>query len=259
MRDIKLYWWREFSGKKNFGDDLSPILIERLTGRKVAFSKLSKCDMISTGSILDLAVKFTRERILRRPFHRTLVWGSGSFGTVKPGYHHFKVSAVRGPLTRQALGLSDNVAVGDPALLLPRIIDRPKKKYRWGIIPHIAHRADPAVADMALQPGSKVIDLARSEPLEIAAEIASCDFVISSSLHGLITADAFGIPNVWMQIGKPLVGGQWKFRDYFASIDRTGRHVEGAVFLKEYENKSEYPDSRLIENISDQLIATLPR
>lgn len=61
---------------------------------------------VRTGSILDLAVKFTKERILRSPFHRTLVWGSGSFGTVKPGYHHLKVSAVRGPLTRQPLGPS---------------------------------------------------------------------------------------------------------------------------------------------------------
>ncbi|MDV6226988.1 polysaccharide pyruvyl transferase family protein [Nitratireductor aquimarinus] len=259
MREIKLNWWRELSGQNNFGDDLPPILIERLTGKKVTFSKLKKCDMISTGSILDLAVKFTKERILRRPFHRTLVWGSGSFGTVKPGYHHLKVSAVRGPLTRQALGLSDNVTVGDPALLLPRIIDRPHKKYRWGIIPHIAHQSDPVVADMALQPGSRVIDLARSEPLEIAEEIASCDFVISSSLHGLITADAFGIPNLWMQIGKPLVGGQWKFRDYFESINRTGNSVQSSVFLKQYEEKAERPDNRLIEKISDKLITTLPR
>lgn len=96
---------------------------------------------VRTGSILDLAVKFTKERILRSPFYRTLVWGSGSFGTVKPGYHHLKVSAVRGPLTRQPLGLSDNVAVGDTVLLLPRIIDRPHKNIAGASFPTSPNRA----------------------------------------------------------------------------------------------------------------------
>lgn len=182
---------------------------------------------VRTGSILDLAVKFTKERILRSPFHRTLVWGSGSFGTVKPGYHHLKVSAVRGPLTRQPLGLSDNVAVGDTVLLLTRIIDRPHKKHRWGIIPHIAQQSAPAVADMALHPAQEC----STSPDQ----------------------------NHWMQIGKPLVGGQWKLRDHFESINRTGNSVQSAIFLKQYEEKSVSPDNRLIEKISDKLITTLPR
>jgi pyruvyltransferase len=42
--------------------------------------------------------------------------------------------------------------------------------------------------------------------------------ILSSSLHGLICADAYGIPNAWIWLSEKLRGGDFKFRDYRLSI-----------------------------------------
>jgi pyruvyltransferase len=38
-------------------------------------------------------------------------------------------------------------------------------------------------------------------------------------LHGLIIADAYGIPNAWLSSDTPK-GGEFKFFDYFLSVDK---------------------------------------
>ena len=45
---------------------------------------------------------------------------------------------------------------------------------------------------------------------------------MSSSLHGLIVAEAYHVPNVWSEFGKPLIGGHFKFHDFFLSVQRYG-------------------------------------
>lgn len=49
-------------------------------------------------------------------------------------------------------------------------------------------------------------------------QIYSCQSILSSSLHGLICADAYNIPNLWLK--QKLNEGDFKFLDYFASQGR---------------------------------------
>jgi len=51
-------------------------------------------------------------------------------------------------------------------------------------------------------------------------QLKECEMIISSSLHGLIAADAYGIPNHRVKISKLLLGGDFKYLDHYSSVKR---------------------------------------
>jgi len=95
------------------------------------------------------------------------------------------------------------------------------------VVAQIVHRL-PHFSDSKLGPRftalcpapylSTVID-PRGEPLDVLRLIGSCRKIVTSSLHGMIVADAFGIPRR-VEISPALAkdGGDFKFRDYSASV-----------------------------------------
>ena len=85
-----------------------------------------------------------------------------------------------------------------------------------GLIPHYIDRDDPRVKALASQiPGVVVLDVFL-EPLELLRRAAACGFILSSSLHGLIVADSFGIPNAWISFSDSVRGAGFKFADYYS-------------------------------------------
>lgn len=46
---LKLFWW---SDTPNFGDSLSQLLVEYVTGRRVEWASISDADIIALGSIM---------------------------------------------------------------------------------------------------------------------------------------------------------------------------------------------------------------
>ncbi len=253
-KPIGLYWWQ--APKGNFGDDLSPLIVEHYAQRPVRHASIKSCDMIAIGSLLGQATKRRWQRALRKPLRRTHIWGTGCFGDISGRYHHASVSGVRGPLTRRMMNLPAETPLGDPALLLPRILDRPARKHRWGLIPHIHHQESPLIRELAGAPGVHLIDLTSENTLEIARDIARCDFVLSSSLHGLIAADSFGVPNVWLQVGASM--GNWKFEDYFQSVGRTASPITQPVDLVSLEQTATAADPGIVSRLADGLERSFP-
>ena len=96
---------------------------------------------------------------------------------------------------------------------------------------------------------SIIIDPVNSNPLKIAELIASCEFIISSSLHGLIAADALNVPNVWMKISNGIIGGNWKFNDYFFSIKRniTEPLIINNLSAKHWENHIQITNRKILD------------
>lgn len=219
---IRLYWMGGNRNEINFGDSISPRIVEMMSGRAVRYAPPETCDLAAVGSILDKIELKKWKRLLRLRFDPVRVWGSGTFGVTPVTRRGLAPFAVRGPMTARALGLPEETPLGDPGLLVDRFVTPTGKERQWGIIPHIADRQDPLVRALCeANPSALCIDLSDPDLLGTLRKIQSCAFILSSSLHGLVTADAFGIPSVWMRVSGNVFGGDGKFIDYFTSVGRT--------------------------------------
>jgi len=110
------------------------------------------------------------------------------------------------------------VTVGDPGLLLSRLFDtsKIKKIYRLGIIPHYVDIGNPLLNKIKI---SKSITLdIRTSPNILIQQLAQCETVVSSAMHGLIAADSFGIPNIRMILSDKITGGDYKYNDYYSAF-----------------------------------------
>ena len=100
--------------------------------------------------------------------------------------------------------------------------------------------------------GVKIIDICAGEK-EFINELLEVENVISSSLHGLIMADAYGIPNARVNISNKLIGGHFKFKDYCLSVGREidlgfqlGKNTKLKEIEKLYFNKDMNFDGELL-------------
>lgn len=212
---VRAYWWNE---SPNFGDALTPILLDRLFGVHTEWASLVDAEVTACGSVMQWITPVVPVR--REPLH---VWGSGYIFAEEPAPPAGSVvcSAVRGAESARMSGLSTTVALGDPGLLVSRVVDAPRvPRHAVGVVPHLWHRSNRTVRDVIARSGAQFIDVA-ADPHEVVAAIAACEFVISSSLHGLVIADSFGIPNAWFTVEPELVGREWKFRDYYSAFGIT--------------------------------------
>lgn len=196
---------------RNWGDALSPVLVKLLSGKPVVHLEGCHHDRyLVIGSILAGANE------------RAEVWGSGFIRENEPLVGRPRaVHAVRGPLSRDSLrkqGVECPEVYGDPALLLPHFYNpEVPKRYAVGIIPHYIDKRHPWLERCRRDPQVLLLDI-ESGIQEFVRAVKSCEVILSSSLHGLICADAYGVPNAWVQFSEDVIGGDYKFRDYRLSI-----------------------------------------
>ena len=197
-KTINAYWWRPKRSPWNFGDELGAIILRKL-GYKVKRVSFAKADVLLTGTMLDSAES-------KNP--NITVLGSGS-GYTHRAKHNFKVLAVRGRLTAKALRVPKATPLGDLGLLASRIWAKEPTRYNVGVVRHYVDKDDYPFADI-------VIDA--TEPAEeVIKKISSCRVILSSSLHGIIVADSYGIPS--MRIARDdVITGDWKWMDHKTAL-----------------------------------------
>ena len=260
----KVFWWtfQDFhkyreENKENFGDIITPYLVEKLTGRvpilfdpNFILAKYIK-HSIMVGSILEIS----------NP--NTIVWGTGIVdekGIIKGG--DFK--AVRGFKTikrLRSLGYKVPDIVGDPALLLPLIYRNTKsKKYKYGVVCHYVDFEE----IKTIYDGNKdilIINLL-TENIELVIDaILNCEKIISTSLHGIIVANAYNIEAKWWKFSDKLSGSNVKFYDYFESLGVYNvQFFESKTIDNELLSDSGFylPDLDKIEFIQKGLIRSFP-
>jgi len=220
-KPIRLFWWSEpylmGKPKENYGDLLGKYLVEKISGKEVRWVHPKKFQL----SGLWQPIYVTAGSILAHVNKKCVVWGSGIIlknQYVKPA----RFLAVRGPQTRKRLlelGYTVPEVYGDPGLLLP-LHYKPviEKKYKLGII---AHYNDFKIIKPHYENEKEIllIDLMTNDIEATTDLFLQCEHIVSSSLHGLIIAHAYGIPAVWVQFSDKLFGDGIKFRDYFESVE----------------------------------------
>ena len=238
MKTLKLH----YAKLANMGDLLNPLIIEKLYGCKVERNSFLTGEMCAIGSCLNQytyhgnILMRIQQLINRFKNPHTYVWGTGFIDYDDAKGHFFKRDmeflAVRGELTRKNIehmtGRKYDIPTGDAGILADLLLDEiPDKKYDIGIIPHICDLADPAVEDIAGNYENACLINVKEDPIEVIRQIAMCRTVISSSLHGLIVADSFNIPNMHVIISDRPKGDGYKFDDYYSAygIEHTARDL----------------------------------
>lgn len=242
MKPIKLIYWRTTTD--NYGDLLSPYLIGKLSGcvivQKNYFVGNWKSHLYYTiKSLVHLDWGFRCRYLF--PFDNNVIgigsilytgnccsqiWGCGFMsnsekcigGTIYALRGKYSLAMVKEQIKHgDPIKLSDNIVLGDPALLLPLIIKASEKKcHKVGIIPHFSE-VDYFIENFGDR--FHIIDLRSSDIEGVTRDIISCHYILSTSLHGIIVAHAYGIPALWMEhTGLETYTKGFKFLDYFSAV-----------------------------------------
>lgn len=224
----------------NSGDQLNRLIIKELWGKTIVYSKSTHCELLGIGSILDFICRLPDKNLsgklwsrLRRvlasdaPCH---VWSSGfmCYNNILPIEFIRKnvvFRAVRGKLSKALAGGIIGAPVscsvfGDGGLLSSLILKKIEKKYPLSIVPHWREMSDVQILKLLENyRNAHLVDI-RKDPMEVISEIASSDAVLSSSLHGLVIADSFNIPNRHVIVSKEIQTIQkFKYADYYSAFD----------------------------------------
>jgi len=210
----------------NYGDYYNRIIFNQIANKNIHITDINlyrrlefiksfyskKPLFVGIGSILHFATQ------------QTVVWGTGSLWyNSTPPEKPKKILAVRGYYTGRNLegkGYEFDRIYGDPGLLASKFYQPEnnsfQKKYRLGIIPHLFEKKLKIINDFKDIDDIKIIDIENTDNL--FEEMNSCENIASSSLHGLVFADSFQIPNTWIKLSDKIHGGEFKYLDYYSSL-----------------------------------------
>lgn len=242
------------------GDALNFLIFRKLFGYTPIRHTPITCSISGIGSGLgkfcyaDKVWLRILEKISGFIFPNTYIWGTGfmEYRAIDRSFFrkNMKFCAVRGQLSKnrveKIIGRTLDIPTGDGGILASELISSPiRKKYRVGIIPHIKEQDEKDFKRLAEKFKNAVIIDLLEEPLSVVKKIAECEYIISSSLHGLIVADSFHIPNIHVKVTNNMLGDGFKFDDYYSGYGLEHKQYREAeissieFIAKHYEIKSD--------------------
>jgi len=229
---IKTY----YANLPNMGDLLNELLIRDVFGQDLVRHNPASSELSCIGSGMDCFMKsnkvypkwYSMALQIRSKFanYPNNVWCTGFIFSESKDTSFIRdmnFCAVRGQLTKDRVekitGKKLDIPTGDGGIITPYLFDKPfDKKYKMGVVAHMDEQQHPTFQRIVdTYKDSKFINL-RHDPIEVIKQIAQCEIIISSSLHGLIVADSFNIPNQWIIVTDALKGDGFKFADYYSAF-----------------------------------------
>ncbi|MEE0859028.1 MAG: polysaccharide pyruvyl transferase family protein [Acutalibacteraceae bacterium] len=243
---INLHWWDIHSEKQNVGDFLSTVVFDymkKLYNLPDDYKSKKTIHLYAIGSIITGG------------YQNATIWGSGLIrgNETKNGlfwwrlFRHLDIRCVRGPLTRELMiknGYDCPEIYGDPAILLPMIYEPKeiKQDKEYIVIPnHSLNYNYPNTVNTLTCDYKGFID-----------SIVSSKLVISSSLHGIILAESYGIPAIFL-CEKSL--NDFKYKDWYYSTGRYNFPVANTVEEALEMTPADLPD---LDNMRKNIIECFP-
>jgi len=231
---MKLHYWKEPGG--NFGDDLNAWLWPKVLdgvldedGREL---------FVGIGTILTDALPSGARKV---------VFGSGAWrGRPLPKVDRdWRIVCVRGPLTAQLMGLPEDLAVVDPAVLVRKLLLEPcANGDAIGYMPH--HYSEVVGGDVrSVCEDCGLVYISPSAGVEsVLQSLRGCRLLFAEAMHGAIVADALRVPWVPVMAYPHILRFKWE--DWLRSLGLEGgfyrlcalwRNTESAVGRFRYSVK----------------------
>lgn len=232
MKSIRVYSWKP-KDTINFGDEIGPMIVRELCLRQGL--DLEILPTVSSALPKLLAVG----SVLHEARDGDLVWGTGVNSKTRLNFAQAAkvgITAVRGPLTRAVVmdhGLACPAVYGDPGLLFPMLFDDRIRTRRAELeadcallglrmpetvfLPNI--NDDRFLPDHVRTGDCPEVMVVRPnlDPITVAAFVSAASRVLSSSLHGLVFADAYHRSTVRVV---SQYEPEFKYSDYYLGTGR---------------------------------------
>lgn len=230
-----LIFYYEF--EKNWGDSINEFIFESILERKIyssnkIFNFRNQESITGIGSVLNSRLK------------NYSIWGSGFLSEKHTLiYPPNEVLAVRGKLTQrkvQSLFGKTSDLLGDPGLLFREFYNpQLKKGYQLGIIPHFKELDEKVIQNVRASFGSDINIISPTlDIFKFADEVSKCERILSSSLHGLVLAESYGIPTSRIFISDKLIGGDFKFEDYYSGVQIPFQYIPTFNLIEHFDRNS---------------------
>ncbi|MEN1968870.1 polysaccharide pyruvyl transferase family protein [Lentibacillus sp. N15] len=249
QNQVNLHWFsmKRKDGTENLGDWLSTVIYENMLrmnnikpDQKVKHTK----HIYSVGSILGFG------------YHNATIWGSGLLSDQHTGRLRnvsLDVRSVRGPETRRVLidkGFKCPNVYGDPAILLPFFYkpNYKQKNRKYSIILHYSSLYKDEVSK------DESLNILTKDYKSFIDTIVQSEVVISSSLHGIILAEAYGVPAILLNDRKSF--DLFKYKDYYYSTNRTTFNVANTIEEALVLEPNQLPN---LKKLQEGVIKAFPR
>ncbi len=219
---VNLHWWKvglgETTESYNIGDYLSYVVVEWMKSRNNINSVRAAGEKIKHLYVIG--------SIISGGYQDATVWGSGLIRENKAywwrNFRKLDIRAVRGLLTRQTLienGYDCPDVYGDPAILMPLIYQPSNinKISRYVVVSHYSQ----------YKGGENEITTQTKDYKRFIDSLVTAELVVSDSLHGIILAESYGVPAIWLCSDLDT----FKYSDYYKSTGRD--HVQAAGSIEE--------------------------